>query len=76
VFSTKEAGAETVLGSAAIAQVRSALGRTSTTRTPPAVEVLDLKCSFGKACALDGLSLCIETGTVAGIVLARAWRRA
>jgi ABC-2 type transport system ATP-binding protein len=37
-------------------------------RTPPAVEVFDLKCCFGKIRALDGLSLCVEAGTVIGIV--------
>jgi ABC-2 type transport system ATP-binding protein len=38
------------------------------TPAPPAVEVRDLVCSFGKVRALDGLSLRVETGTVVGIV--------
>jgi ABC-2 type transport system ATP-binding protein len=45
-------------------------GRTVTlaARSRWAVEVSDVRCSFGAVRALDGLSLRVETGTVVGIV--------
>lgn len=50
----------TILGAhMAIAAERAAL---------PAVEVLNVKRSFGKICAVDGLTLTIQAGTVVGIV--------
>jgi ABC-2 type transport system ATP-binding protein len=69
VFLTKEAGVGTALGNVAATTMRSPLEQMAAlARRSPAIEVLDLKCSFGKVRALDGLSLCVETATVAGVV--------
>lgn len=52
-----------------ISEALSSGSATSTAPSlPPAVEVIDVQCSFGKVKAVDGVSLRVDSGTVVGIV--------